>query len=81
MDIKSNSKTLRKAINEIHRVVPVLPFVHTRTDGCNNTFEDLEWVPWPTEVSTASTTKGKREEPIQKRVTQASEISLAFTLR
>lgn len=47
--------------------VLVLPLVHTGVDGCNNTFQDLEWVPWPAEVSAASAVKGRRGEVIEKR--------------
>lgn len=79
MDSKSNSETLRKAIKWDRKHVLILPLVHTGMDGCDNTFQNLEWVPWPNEVSTASTAKGERGDWLRRG--PASDTSMAPTLR
>lgn len=61
MDIKSNPRTLRNAIQWDPQTAPALPFVDTGVDGCNNPFQDAERVRRPPEVSTASTAKGETE--------------------
>lgn len=66
MDIKGNPETLREATRSHHTLVLGLPLVHTGVDGCNDTFQDLERVPGPAEVSAASAVKGRRGEGVSR---------------